>query len=68
MIDKIKVYEAMYETIKESLECGLDEEDYSYFVDGVIAMTETLLNKFQTTTTTTSTSGYIAVAEGDNTH
>lgn len=68
MIDKNKVYEATYETIKENLEWGLGEKDYSYFVDGVIAMTETLLNKFQITTTTTATSGYIAVAEYDNTH
>lgn len=66
MIDKIKVYEATYETIEEALEWGLGEKDYSYFVDGVIAMAEKLLDKFPTTTT--DTSGYIAVAEGDITH
>lgn len=39
------ILEAMYEVIKESAEWGVSEKDYGMFVDGVIAMTERMLEK-----------------------
>lgn len=42
---KNKILESTYETIKESVEWGIDKEDssYGYFIDGIIALAETLL-------------------------
>ena len=41
------ILEAMYEVIKDSTEWGVSCEDGSYgeYVDGVVAMTETMLKK-----------------------
>lgn len=39
------ILEAMYEVIKESTDWGVTEKDYGMFVDGVIAMTERMLEK-----------------------
>lgn len=61
MIDKNKVYEATYETIKESLEWGLGEKDYGQFIDGVIAMTEKLLDKFTIFPHITTATGYVGI-------
>ena len=37
------ILEAMYEVISESLEWGITEKEYGMFVDGVVAMTEKLI-------------------------
>lgn len=42
-MNRSTILEAMYEVIKESTEWGLGEKDYGQFVDGVVAMTEKIL-------------------------
>ena len=44
------ILEAMYKVIKDSLEWGVDcrSNSYGYFVDGVMAMTEEMLEKYET--------------------
>lgn len=46
-MNRSDILEAMYEVIKDSTEWGVSCEDGSYgeYVDGVVAMTEALLNK-----------------------
>lgn len=44
-MNRFTILEAMYEVIRESTEWGLGEKDYGQFVDGVIAMTEAMLEK-----------------------
>ena len=39
------ILEAMYEVIKDSTEWGVGEKDYGMFVDGIVAMTEAMLEK-----------------------
>ena len=48
-MNKNLVIEAAYETIKESLDWGMDCKDNTYanYVDGIINMTETMLRKFE---------------------
>ena len=48
-MNKNLILESAYETIKESLEWGLDCEDKTYanYVDGVVNMTETMLKKIE---------------------
>lgn len=49
-MDKTLVLEAMYETISDSLEWGLDCKDcsHSYHVDGIVAVIERILDKLET--------------------
>lgn len=44
-MNKLTILEAMYEVIKDSTEWGVSEKEYGMFVDGVVAMTETMLEK-----------------------
>ena len=46
-MDRNTVLETMYKVIKESLAWGIDSRDNSYghFLDGVVAVTETLLKE-----------------------
>ena len=46
-MNRFTVLEAMYEVIKDSTEWSFDSEDkvYGNYIDGVIAMTETMLEK-----------------------
>lgn len=46
-MDRNTILEAMYKVIKNSLEWGVDcrSNSYGYFVDGVIAATESLLKE-----------------------
>lgn len=46
-MNKSMILEAMYEVIKDSTEWGVGCEDGSYgeYVDGVVAMTEAMLEK-----------------------
>lgn len=53
-MNKEMILEAMYEAIKESIEWGFDEKDYAQFVDGVLAVTEKLLEKSRQKITTTT--------------
>lgn len=48
LIDKLYILEAAFETIKDSMEWGSACEDNSHtmFVDGIVAMTDTLLEGF----------------------
>ena len=47
-MDKNRVLEIAFETIKDSTEWGIECEDKSYgrYVDGVIRMTDNLLDEF----------------------
>lgn len=45
-MNRIDILESMYEVIKDSLEWGLDTKEYGYFVDGVVAMVEEMLDKY----------------------
>ena len=46
---KTLVLEAMYEAVSESLEWGIDCKDgsHSYFIDGIVAVTERMLEKLE---------------------
>lgn len=46
-MNRMDILEAMYEVIKNSTECGIDCKDgcYGQYVDGVIAMTDAMLEK-----------------------
>lgn len=46
-MDRMTVLEAMYETVKESLDWAFEcrDDDYSYYMDGVVDVTEKLLEK-----------------------
>lgn len=46
-MDKNRILEITFETIKESTEWGLDcdNKNYGYWIDGVVAMTESLLDE-----------------------
>ena len=48
LISKLYILEAAFKTIKDSLEWGGGCEDNSHtmFVDGIVSMTETLLDGF----------------------
>lgn len=46
-MDRLLVLEATYETIKDSLDWGIGEKEYGGFVNGIIAMTENLLEKLK---------------------
>ena len=45
MMSRSVILEAMYEVIKDSTEWGVSEKDYGMFVDGIVAMTEAVLQK-----------------------
>ena len=46
ILKKLWIFEAAFETIKDSMEWGSTCEDNSHtmFVDGIVAMTDTLLD------------------------
>ena len=46
---KTLVLESMYEAVKESLEWGIDCKDcsHSFHIDGIVAVTEMILNKLE---------------------
>ena len=48
-MNKLEILETMFEVIKESGEWSFDCDDknYAYFMDGVVAMTEALMNKLE---------------------
>lgn len=48
-MDKNQIIEAAFETIKESTEWGIEDKSdrYGHFVDGVVIMTDNLLNKMK---------------------
>lgn len=49
-MDKNQIIEIAFETIRESTEWGIEEEDckaYGHFVDGVVTMTDALLDKIK---------------------
>lgn len=47
--DKNQIIEAAFETIKESTEWGIEDKSdrYGHFVDGVVTMTDNILNKMK---------------------
>lgn len=47
-MDKNKVLEIFYETIKDSMEVAFGDKNchYPYFVDGILCMTENILEEF----------------------
>ena len=44
-MNRYTVYETFYKVIEDSLNWGVGEKDYGQFVEGVVAMTETILKK-----------------------
>lgn len=46
-MDKDKIFEIFFKTIQESTEWGLgcDGKNYGHWIDGVVAMTESLLDE-----------------------
>lgn len=48
-MDKNQIIEAAFETIKESTEWGIEDKSdrYGHFVDGVVTMTDIILNKMK---------------------
>ena len=48
-MDKNQIIETAFETIKESTEWGIEDKSdrYGHFVDGVVTMTDNLLNKMK---------------------
>ena len=48
-MDKNQIIEAAFETIKESTEWGIEDKSdrYGHFVDGVVTMTDNILNKMK---------------------
>ena len=48
-MDKTLVLEAMYEAVSDSLDWGVECKDGSHacFVDGIVAVTEMILNKLE---------------------
>lgn len=48
-MDKNKVLEIAFKTIKDSTDWGIEREDktYGYWIDGVVAMTESVLDEFE---------------------
>lgn len=48
-MDKNKILEIAFETIKDSTEWGIECEDktYGHYVDGVVTMTDNILNEFE---------------------
>lgn len=46
-MDKNKVLEIFYETIKDSMEWALEDENfhYAFFVDGILCMAENILKE-----------------------
>lgn len=46
-MDKNKIYETAFETIKESTEWGISckDETYGHWVDGVVTMAENLIDE-----------------------
>lgn len=55
-MDKNRILEITFETIKESTEWGLDcdNKNYGYWIDGVVAMTESLLDELDKTVSVTN--------------
>ncbi len=45
-MDRIQIIETAFDTIRESTEWGIEDKSdrYGHFVDGVVTMTENLLN------------------------
>lgn len=48
-MDKNQIIETAFETIKESTEWGLEDKSdrYGHFIDGVVTMTDNLLDKLK---------------------
>ena len=48
-MDKNQIIEAAFETIKESTKWGIEDKSdrYGHFVDGVVTMTDNILNKMK---------------------
>lgn len=48
-MDKNQIIEAAFETIKESTEWEIEDKSdrYGHFVDGVVTMTDNILNKMK---------------------
>lgn len=48
-MNRIDVLEAMYEVLEDSTEWAIGSKDdsYAYFVDGILAMTDVMLNKIK---------------------
>lgn len=48
-MDESMIYKTAFETIRESTEWGIESEDKAYgqFVDGVIAMSDAILNEIK---------------------
>ena len=49
-MDKNQIYETAFETIKESTEWGIEEEDskiYGHWIDGVVTVVNSLLDKLK---------------------
>lgn len=48
-MNKSEIIEVAFETIKESTEWGIEDKSdrYGHFVDGVVTMTDNLLNKMK---------------------
>lgn len=46
-MNKCDILECMYKTIKDSLEWGFGEDNYTYFLDGIVTMTEATLEKLK---------------------
>lgn len=48
-MNKCEIIEAAFETIKGSTEQGIEDKSdrYGHFVDGVVTMTDNLLNKMK---------------------
>lgn len=53
-MNRSTILEAMYEVIKCSIDWGTGEKDYGMFVDGVVAMTDEMLEKLNNTEPETS--------------
>ena len=46
-MNRTDILEAMYEVIKDSTEWGVSEEQYGMFADGVVAMTDAVLSRYE---------------------
>ena len=48
-MNKLEILETMFEVIKESTEWSFNcsDKNYEYFIDGVVAMMEALMNKLE---------------------
>lgn len=50
IMDKNQIYKIAFETIKESTEWGIEEEDskiYAHWIDGVVTVVDNLLDKLK---------------------